>query len=133
MSETITMASATVESGEGYAQAIQVGHHKLTSDEGLAGGGKDSGPAPYQLVLAGLGACTSITLQMYAKRKGWDIGRITVRLKIVREGEVERIERVLSSTATLTAEQRDKLVEIAGKTPVTKTIMKGAKIETKLE
>jgi putative redox protein len=128
------LAAATVESLEGYAQSIRVGHHTLTSDELPAQGGKDTGPAPYQLLLASLGACTSITLKMYAQRKGWDLGKLTVKLKIFRDegAEGERVERTLETTATLTPEQRDRLVEIAGKTPVTKTLLHGVKIETRL-
>jgi putative redox protein len=124
------LAAATIESGEGLAQSIVAGQHRLAADEPPSNGGKDSAPAPYQLMLAGLGACTSITLKMYAQRKGWDLGKVTVTVKIFREEQGERIERTLASSATLTAEQREKLLEIAGKTPVTKTIMRGTKIET---
>lgn len=131
--KNVMLAAATIESGEGYAQAIRAGRHALTADEPVALGGKDTGPAPYQLLLAGLGACTSITLTMYAQRKGWDLGKVTVRLKIFREEETERIERTIElSNEGVTAEQREKLVEIAGKTPVTKTIMRGTKIATHL-
>ncbi len=120
-----------VESGEGYAQSITAGKHKLVSDEPPANGGQDSGPAPYQLLLGGLGSCTSITLKMYAQRKGWDLGKVTVRLDA--HLAEERVERVISTSATLTQEQKDKLLEIAGKTPVTKTLLKTWKIETSLK
>jgi putative redox protein len=132
MGESTMLAAATVEGGTGFVQAIRVGHFPLTADEPASQGGTDAGPAPYQLLLASLGACTGITLKMYAQRKGWDLGKLTVRLKIFREDEGERIERVLESSAALTQEQKDKLVEIAGKTPVTKTLLKGSKIETRI-
>jgi putative redox protein len=122
----------TTTSGEGLVQSIRAGKHTIVCDEPESNGGKDSGPAPYQLVLSGLGACTAITLKMYAQRKSWDVGQLTVKLAMFREEQGERIERVISSTATLTQEQKDKLLEIAGKTPVTKTLAKAAKIETKL-
>jgi putative redox protein len=121
-----------VESGEGLAQNLSVGRHTLVADEPVSNGGKDGGPAPYQLVLGGLGACTSATLKMYAARKSWDFGKITVRLKLFREEAGERIERQIECSASLTQEQKDKVLEIAGKTPVTKTIMRGTKIETTL-
>ncbi|MBL8952639.1 MAG: OsmC family protein [Myxococcaceae bacterium] len=117
-----------VESTEGFAQSITAGNHKLISDEPVAGGGKDAGPAPYLLVLSGLGSCTGITLKMYAQRKSWDFGKITVKLTLHKDEE--RVERVVSCSATLTQEQKDKIVEIAGKTPVTKTLLKTWKIET---
>ena len=100
------LAAVTVESGEGYAQSIGAGKHALVSDEPPTMGGADSGPAPYQLLLSALGSCTGITLQMYAKRKGWDLGKVTVRLKFLREGEAEKIERTLEIGGTLDAQQR---------------------------
>ncbi len=128
-----TLARATVESGaEEWAQSIRVGKHRFTSDEPPTLGGKDSGASPYQLLLAALGSCTSMTLQMYAKKKGWALGQVTVKLEAIRENEDVRIERSLAFGAELSAEQREKLLEIAGKTPVTKTLMKGAAISTKL-
>ena len=126
------LAAATVESGEGLAQSIHAGQHALVADEPVSNGGKDGGPAPYQLVLAGLGACTSATLKMYSARKSWDFGKITVRLKLFREEAGERIERAIECSAQLTQEQRDKVLEIAGKTPVTKTLLRAMKIETTL-
>jgi putative redox protein len=130
--ETTMLGAVSIESGEGYAQSIHAGHHTLSADEPVAAGGKDSGPTPYQLLLSGLGACTSITLKMYAQRKGWDLGKLTVRLRFLREEQGERIERTIESSASLTAEQREKVLEIAGKTPVTKTLLKATRIETKL-
>jgi putative redox protein len=113
-----------------YAQDITIGKHAVVADEPVARGGTDAGPRPYELLLAALAACTSITLRMYADRKGWDLGPISLSLAFIKEGEVDRIERTLRYAKPLTDEQRTKLLEIAGKTPVTKTVMHGASITT---
>ncbi|HYS74507.1 MAG TPA: OsmC family protein, partial [Burkholderiales bacterium] len=95
-------------------------------------GGTDTGPSPYELLLAGLGACTAITLRMYAERKGWQLGTIHVDLELHKddEGDTGRIARVVSFSAPLQPEQRARLAEIAEKTPVTRTIKAGAVIDT---
>ena len=115
---------------ERYAQHVRAGHHTLVADEPAALGGADAGPAPYALVLSGLGACTAITLRMYAERKGWDLGEVKVDLTIVRDGEVEKIERTIRIANAISDEQRTRLAEIAEKTPVTKTIKRGTMIAT---
>jgi putative redox protein len=128
------IATARVEAREArYAQDIHVGAHALVADEPEARGGSDAGPRPYEILLAALGACTSITLRMYAEKKGWDVGAISVGLTFVKEGDADRIERTLRFSKELTTEQRSRLVEIAGKTPVTKTVMHGATISTTIE
>src|SRR5260221_4388585 len=76
-----SMAHVTVTSEFKLAQQIVSGHHRLTADEPTARGGSDSGASPYELLLARLGACTSITLRLYAGRKGWELGKITVGLR----------------------------------------------------
>jgi putative redox protein len=126
------IASAVVTpAGANYAQDIATGGFNLRSDEPVSAGGQDAGPAPYGLVLAGLGSCTAITLKMYADRKGWDIGHMRVALTLDKDTEGRAfIGRALSTDATLSAEQWDKLIEIAGKTPVTKTLAAGAEITT---
>ncbi len=131
------VAHTILESTSGYAQTIRSGHHSLTADEPGSAGGTDTGPAPYALVLAGLGACTAITLRMYAQRKGWELGTIHVDLRLYKDGggDAARIERFIrfgGDATALSDEQRAKLLEIADKTPVTKTIRAGAPIETKL-
>jgi len=126
------VARTSLESTGGYAQKIRAGHHELTADEPAHSGGTDTGPSPYGLVLSGLGACTSITLRMYAERKGWDLGTIHVELRMFKDSEgKERIERTVRlGNQALTAEQRAKLAEIAEKTPVTRTIRGGTPIAT---
>src|SRR5579862_3534400 len=125
------LASAHLDSGTApFAQRIRVGHHELIADEPPAQGGADAGPAPYALLLAALAACTSITLRMYADRKGWTLGAVHVDLSIDRRGDVETITRTIRLAAALTDEQRARLAEIAEKTPVTKTLRRGTAIET---
>jgi putative redox protein len=125
------MAHVTVTSEFHFAQQIASGHHRLTSDEPIARGGSDSGASPYELLLASLGACTSITLRMYAGRKEWELGKITVGLRYTaHENQKGHIDRRLSFSKPLTAEQTQRLLEIAGKTPVTRTLMDGVTIDT---
>lgn len=126
------MAHVTVTSDFHFAQLIASGHHRLTADEPIARGGSDSGASPYELLLASLGACTSITLRMYAGRKDWELGKITVGLRYTpgeNQGK-DRIDRRLSFAKPLTVEQTQRLLDIAGKTPVTRTLMAGVTIET---
>ena len=125
------MAHVTVISEYHYAQQIASGHHRLTSDEPLERGGSDSGSTPTELLLASLGACTSITLRMYAGRKGWELGKITVGLRFTTGADEKgHIDRRLSFSKPLTAEQTQRLLEIADKTPVTRTLLAGVNIDT---
>jgi putative redox protein len=127
------MAHVTVTSEFKLAQQIVSGHHRLTADEPTARGGSDSGASPYELLLASLGACTSMTLRMYAGRKGWELGKITVGLRYTTaDGEQDHIDRRLSFSKPLSSEQTERLLEIAAKTPVTRTLMAGVKIDTKI-
>ena len=115
--------------GPDYAQSIATGGFEFLSDEPVSAGGRNAGPAPYGLVLAGLGSCTAITLKMYADRKGWDIGTLQVSLTLEKDADGNsHIARMLSTDAALDDAQWDKLIEIAGKTPVTKTLQAGATI-----
>jgi len=125
------MAHVTVTSDFHFAQQIASGHHRLTADEPIARGGSDSGASPYELLLASLGACTSITLRMYAGRKEWELGKITVGLRYTASDDQKgHIDRRLSFSKPLTVEQTQRLLEIAGKTPVTKTLSDGVTIAT---
>ena len=127
------IAGTIVESTSGYGQKIESSGHLLTADEPVSRGGTDSGPTPYGLLLAALGACTSITLRMYAERKEWDLGSIRVALRHEKTADGgDHIEREVTFSAPLTDEQRARLAEIAEKTPVTKTIRAGASIHTQL-
>jgi putative redox protein len=125
------MAHVTVTSEYHYAQQIASGHHRLTSDEPIVRGGSDSGVSPHELLLASLGACTSITLRMYAGRKEWELGKITVGLRYTAtEGQKGHIDRRLSFSKPLSAEQTKRLLEIAAKTPITLTLAPGVTIDT---
>jgi putative redox protein len=116
-----------------YAQDIQAGKHRLVADEGPSLGGQDAGPNPYSYVIAGLAACSAITLKMYADRKGWQLGALHVDATFVKHGDEERIERVVRLAPGLTDEQRTRLAEIVEKTPVTKTLKRGTPIVTRFE
>ena len=114
-----------------YRTEIEVGGHRLVSDEKATLGGADAGPGPYDLILAGLGACTAITLRMYADRKQWPLDSVEVRLKTVRDGENLRIERTLV-VAGLDDAQKARLADIAERTPVTLTLKSVVPIRTSL-
>jgi len=131
-------------SAAGFAQEIQAGKHWLKADEPLAAGGTDTGVSPYHLLLAALGACTSMTISMYARRKAWPLERVTVRLRHSRiyatdcaecetkEGMLDRIEREIHFTGPLTTEQNARLIEIANKCPVHRTLTSEIDIRTRL-
>jgi putative redox protein len=125
------VASAHLDGGDAkYAQTIRVGRHTLVADEPAALGGGDAGPPPYGLLVAALAACTSITLRMYADRKGWELGALHVDVVLVRDQDVERVERTVRVAPTVSPEQRARLAEIAEKTPVTKTLARAMAIAT---
>ncbi len=127
------VATAEVRSdGPNYRHAIETGTHRLLADEPEHAGGHDAGPAPYDYVLAGLGACTAITLRMYAQKKGWDLGELRVELVLLKNHEGDAsIERVLHASGRLDDAQWERLLDIAGKTPVTRTLQAGATISTR--
>ncbi|HEY1629941.1 MAG TPA: OsmC family protein [Rhizomicrobium sp.] len=116
-----------------YATAIDAGGHKITADEPPDNGGADAGPAPYDLLLASLSACTAITLRMYADHKKWDLTKATVDLHFTRDAQKnERIDRVLHLEGDLSEEQRARIADIAERTPVTLTLKRGLPIVTTL-
>lgn len=125
------MAKALTVSEAGLAQVISARQHHMTADEPVSAGGTDTGPAPYEVLLAALGACSSATLRLYADRKGWSLGRIEVLAVFARdEGGIESIHRTVALGAPLEAEQRARLAEIIEKTPVTKTLKRSMTITT---
>jgi putative redox protein len=127
------LASVHLDSGTvPYQQRIRAGKHVLTSDAPVALGGGDTGPTPFGLLTAALASCTSVTLQMYAARKGWDLGPIRVDVTFIVEGEKQRTERVITFDPKVTAEQRARLAEIAEKTPVTLAYKRGTPIDTRI-
>jgi putative redox protein len=131
---TMILASAMVTGENGYAQKIGAAGHEFRSDEPERRGGTNTGAAPFDLMIGSLGACTAITLRMYADRKQWKLGTISVKLRLLKEGdEPMRIERRISLTETLDAEHQAKLMEIADKTPVTRALAPGIQIQTVFE
>jgi putative redox protein len=133
------------ETGAGrFQQEVRVGVHSWTADEPVAVGGDDAGPSPYDLLLAGLGTCTAMTLRMYVERKGWDVGTIDVVLRHDRipddglglrggvNGRVDRVRLEISVEGDLDDSQRESLLRIAGKCPVHRTLTHDVVIETAL-
>ena len=130
------MSDVTVTSLHNLQNQVRYGaDHTFITDEPVAAGGEDAGPDPYTLILAALGSCISMTTMLYARRKGWAVERVTVRLRQKRihaqdcsecdntkEGYVHRIERSVDFEGPLNEEQRTRLKEIAHKCPVHKTL-----------
>jgi putative redox protein len=109
---------------EGYAHDVEIeGGHTLRIDEPAAAGGTDTGPSPTRLVAAGLASCTAITMEMYAERKGWDIGPVEVDVDVTYQDYAPLSFAVtLRLPGELSAEQRERLLTIAGKCPVHKAL-----------
>ena len=135
------------ETGQGrLQQRITMGRHGLIADEPESVGGMDSGPGPYDLLLAAPRACTAMTVRLYAERKGWPLERVTVRLRHGKihasdcadcetkgDARVDTIERRLTLAGPLDAEQRARLLEIADRCPVHRTLESEVKVRTSLE
>ena len=125
-----------------FQQDIITGAHRLVADEPVNVGGLDSGPGPYELLLAALGACTSMTIRLYADNKKLPLTRVQVRLRHSRiyardcaecetkEGMLDHIERVISLEGELDDKQRARLMEIADKCPVHRTLKSEIDIRT---
>jgi putative redox protein len=110
-------------------QVVVGGRHQLVADEPLDSGGDDHGPAPHDFILVGLGSCTSMTMAMYARRKGWPLEHVEVRLRGEKKPEAYVIECDISMKGALDAEQRSRLLEIANKCPVHRTLVGAIHIE----
>jgi putative redox protein len=127
------MAHARADIGQvDYATDIATGHHKLVADEGPELGGNDAGPAPYDLLTSALGACTVITLRMYAERKQWPVTAVHADIHFVRQDKVESIDRTLRIEGNVDNEQKKRMADIAERTPVTLTLKRSMEIRTKL-
>ena len=145
MDETLEAGVVLVRgSAAGFAQEIRAGRHRLLADEPLADGGTDSGPSPYDLLLGALGACTSMTIALYARRKRWPLDEVVVRLRHSRvhaqdcadcetkEGMLAVIESEISLRGELSQDQRAKLRDMAERCPVHRTLTSEIKIRTRL-
>ncbi len=132
------------ETGAGkFQQTVAIGPHHLIADEPVAAGGDDSGPGPYDFLLAGLGACTSMTMRLYADRKALPLDRVTVTLKHskiyakdcaeceTKDGMLDQMERVIAMEGALDETQRARLMEIADKCPVHRTLTSEVRIVTR--
>ena len=125
-----------------FVQNISVGPHAFQADEPSANGGNDAGPESHELLLAALGACASITVQMYADRKQWPVGVVHVHLSYVKvpaedqpdakTGTVDEIEMRISFSGDLSQDQQRRLLEIAGRCPVHKMLTSQVQIHTNL-
>jgi putative redox protein len=129
-----TVATATVTSEEKpYGVRIDAGGHVLRGDEPPDHGGADTGPPPFGLLLSGLGACTAITLWMYAERQNWPLAGVSVKLAyVVKDRQSRWIDRLITVHGVDDG-QREKLAEIAEKTPVTKAVRAGTEIRTTVQ
>jgi putative redox protein len=128
---------------KGFAQKIDIGPHHIGADEPASFGGTDSGASPYDLILAALGACTSMTIGFYARKRNWPVDKITVSLRHskihardcddceTKEGRIDRINMEIHLDGALTDEQRAKLMEVAGKCPVHQTLTSEINIKTR--
>ena len=128
-----------------FSETVRSGVHVLPADEPAANGGNDTGPDPYSYLLAALGTCTAMTLRMYARQKKWPLQKVRVVLKHdkvhatdcatceTKEGKVDRLERWIELDGPLSGEQRRRLLEIADRCPVHRTLTSEILIETRLE
>jgi uncharacterized OsmC-like protein/pimeloyl-ACP methyl ester carboxylesterase len=126
-----------------FQQAVTVGPHHMLADEPVSAGGDDTGPGPYDLLLAGLGACTSMTMRLYADRKSLPLERTTVTLRHskiyaqdcseceTKQGMLDQIDRVIGMEGSLSAEERERLMEIADKCPVHRSLTSEIRILTR--
>ncbi|MFZ0009995.1 MAG: OsmC family protein [Steroidobacteraceae bacterium] len=127
------MAYVTVINEHQHVQQIVSGHHHLTADEPVSAGGSDAGFAAQELLLASLGADTAVALRKHAAHSGWSLGKITVGVRWSRDAAgKDHIERRLSFTKPLSAEQKTRLLEVADLTPVTGVLRAGIAIQSLL-
>ena len=140
------MTEVTVHGGAaGFVQRIETSRHTLAGDEPASAGGTDQGPSPYEFLLAALGSCTVATLRMYADRKGWPLEGMQVRVTHekthardcedceTREGYIDRIERRIALAGPLDGAQTARLLEIANRCPVHRTLTSEVRIDTVLD
>jgi putative redox protein len=148
MSETsdpLPPGTVLVEGAEGaFGETVRSGTHVLRADEPVESGGNDGGPNPYAYLLAALGTCTAMTVRMYARQKSWPLHDVKVRLSHDRihasdcadcetkEGKVDRIEKAIELMGPLSDEQRQRLLQIAERCPVHRTLVSEIVIRSRL-
>lgn len=113
-----------------YRVEVTAGAHQLAADEPIANGGGDTAPPPFGLLLSGLAACTATTLRMYAERKGWQPISVDVDVRYEIADDERSIMRAITLPADLPADQRNRLAEVAERTPVTIAVRAGTRIDT---
>jgi uncharacterized OsmC-like protein len=133
--DTIAAAVTVRGTASGFVQDIEVRSHRLNADEPTSVGGTDQGPTPYDLLLSALGSCASMTIALYARRKGWRLTEVTIQLRHSRihaedcaecetkEGRLDRIEWNFQLDGDLSDDQRVRLLEIAQRCPVHRTLL----------
>ena len=143
--EETDAGQVVTQTGSGFTTEVMVQQHNLIADEPESVGGRNLGPTPYDLVAAGLGACTGMTLRMYADRKEWPLEAVRVRLRHEKvydadcehcedpQQKIDQMERVIELQGDLDEKQREKLVEIANKCPVHKTLESGMRVVTRYD
>jgi putative redox protein len=129
---------------KGFRTEVEVGSHRLVVDEPIAVGGADNGPTPYEFLLAGLGACTAMTLRLYADKKKWPLERANISLIhrkvhaqdcvdcVTKPAKMDVVDRVITLEGALSEEQRAKLLEIAERCPVHQTMQSRIQVNTRL-
>lgn len=125
------------ETGQGrFVNAVRIGPHRLLADEPAVVGGDGLGPDPFEYVIAGLGACTAMTIRLYAERKGWPLLRVSVRVRHAERlsagAPKDVFERIIHLEGDLSAEERTRLMEIAERCPVSRTLSAGSAVASRL-
>ncbi|WP_339659920.1 OsmC family protein [uncultured Polaribacter sp.] len=132
-----TQNAQVILSNKNYLAEVKTRNHFLTIDEPVASGGDDNGPTPVEYLLTAIGGCVSITLRMYAARKGWDVGKITVNVTQQQESTSKGLKKWLTEDISfendLSEEQKTKLLEIAGKCPVAKMVKGETEIRSSIQ
>ena len=135
---------ASLNAGDGFTTEMKTGNHHITADEPESYGGNDFGPSPYELVSAGLSACTAMTIQMYAKRKEWKIDNVEVHTNYSKShaedcencesdaAKIDTFERKIKLTGNLDEKQKERILQIADKCPVHKTLHSETQVITRL-
>ena len=129
------MRATARRSGDTFRHDIDTGRHRITADEPKNHGGNDSGPSPQELLAASLASCTAITIEMYAKRKGWDIGEVVVDVDYepAARGSLTRFEMNVRLPKELPEDQHERLMQIAAKCPVHRTLEGEVMFDERLE
>lgn len=142
--KTKHQVAASLDADEGFTTQMKLGKHYMTADEPLEFGGNDFGPSPYELVSAGLSACTAMTIQMYAKRKGWPVENVEVHTSYGKDhavdceacempdAKIDTFNREIKLTGDLDEKQQQRIMQIADKCPVHKTLHSQTQIISKL-